>query len=107
MLLSTRWLCAYWPVRKVARDGQQSGKLAKLFEKVAPWSPIRLSVRGMASIAADVWSSVITTTTFGCSTGPRLAAPAGSVAAASATSTALAPKTTCLSRRPKGGRLVA
>ena len=36
----TPWLCAYWPVRNVARDGQQSEKLTKLFLNVAPLSPI-------------------------------------------------------------------
>ena len=36
----TPWLCAYWPVRKVDREGQQSEKLTKLFAKVTPWSPI-------------------------------------------------------------------
>ena len=31
---STPWLWAYWPVMKVARDGQQSGKLTKLLSNV-------------------------------------------------------------------------
>src|SRR3712207_8429017 len=30
----TPWLWAYWPVRNVARDGQQSGNDAKLFVNV-------------------------------------------------------------------------
>ena len=35
-LWSTPWLCAYWPVRLVARLGQQSGKLAIACVKFVP-----------------------------------------------------------------------
>ena len=39
-MLDTPWLWAYCPVRNVAREGQQSEKLTKLFLNVAPWAPI-------------------------------------------------------------------
>ena len=59
------WLCAYWPVRRVERDGQQSGKDAKLFSNVVP-SPAS-SVRTFVITRTDstVWSSVMITSTFG------------------------------------------
>jgi hypothetical protein len=39
--------------------------LTKLFAKVVPRSPTSALVWGIARIASTVWSSVITTTTFG------------------------------------------
>ncbi len=65
LLLSTPWLCAYWPVRKVARDGQQSDMLTKLFSNVAPWLPISELTLPITRIDSTVWSSVSITTMFG------------------------------------------
>ena len=61
----TPWLCAYWPVRKVERDGQQSENETKLLSKVTPWSAISAFTFGMTRIDSTVWSSVMRTTTFG------------------------------------------
>ena len=69
----TPWLCAYWPVRKVARDGQQSEKLTKLFANVAPWSPISELTLCITFIDSTVWSSVSITSTFGRRGRGRLA----------------------------------
>src|ERR671914_159679 len=49
-LVSTPLLCEYWPVRKVAREGQQRGLLTNEFANVVPAPPIRALVRGMACI---------------------------------------------------------
>ena len=61
----TPWLCAYWPVRKVARDGQQSEYETKLLSNVTPWSAISDFTFGMTRIDSTVWSSVSRTMTFG------------------------------------------
>jgi len=58
-------LCAYWPVRNVARDGQQSENETKLLSNVTPCSPSRRFVRSMTFIDSSVWSSVMMTTMFG------------------------------------------
>ena len=55
----------YSPVRKVAREGQQSEKLTKLFRNVAPWSPISELTLSITRIDSSVWSSVSITTMFG------------------------------------------
>ncbi len=68
-LSSTPWLCAYWPVRNVARDGQQSGKLTKLFVNVTPRSAISDCTFPITDADAAVWSSVMITTTFGLGLG--------------------------------------
>ena len=72
---STPWLWAYWPVRNVARDGQQSEKLTKLFANVTPWSPISELTLCITFIDSRVWSSVSITTMFGlpCAAADRLA----------------------------------
>ncbi len=64
-LCSTPWLWAYCPVRLVARAGQHSGKLAKAWSKRVPWPPRSAFSCGIAGTLAAVWSSVMTTTTFG------------------------------------------
>src|SRR5689334_3641954 len=64
----TPWLCAYWPVRNVERDGQQSEYETKLLSKVTPWSAISVFTFGMTRIDSTVWSSVSRTTTFGRTT---------------------------------------
>jgi hypothetical protein len=64
-LLITPWLCAYWPVRNVVRDGQQSEKLTKLLLKVVPWPPISELTLSITLIDSTVWSSVSITTTLG------------------------------------------
>jgi hypothetical protein len=64
-LLSTWWLWAYWPVRKLAREGQQRGKLVTAFWNRVPCRPIARAVNGIARIVPIAWSSVMTTTTFG------------------------------------------
>ena len=46
-------MCAYCPVRKVARDGQQTGRFTKLFTNVAPCAPIRWRVFGKTRIDSD------------------------------------------------------
>jgi hypothetical protein len=61
----TPWLCAYWPVRNVERDGQQSEYETKLLSKVTPWSAISVFTFGITRIDSTVWSSVSRTTTFG------------------------------------------
>ncbi len=61
----TPWLCAYWPVRNVARDGQQSEYETKLLSKVTPWSAISDFTFGMTRIDSTVWSSVMKTMTLG------------------------------------------
>ena len=77
LVFETPWLWAYCPVRKVAREGQQSEKLTKLFWKVAPWAPISEFTFVMTRIDSTVWSSVSMTSTFGprlsrlCSIGER------------------------------------
>ena len=65
MLPWVPWLCAYCPVRNVAREGQQSGYEANAFVNVAPRLPISRSTDGNAFIIPGGWSSVITTTKFG------------------------------------------
>src|SRR3954447_16380204 len=61
----TPWLCAYWPVRNVARDGQQSEYETKLLSNVTPWSEISVFTFGMTRIDSSVWSSVSKTMTLG------------------------------------------
>ncbi len=59
----------YWPVRKVAREGQQSEKLTKLFRNVAPCSPISVLTLSITRIDSSVWSSVWITSTLGLGWG--------------------------------------
>ena len=59
------WLWPYWPVRKVDRDGQQSGNETKLFVNVVPRAASRVFTFVMTRIDSTVWSSVIRTTMFG------------------------------------------
>ena len=65
MFESTPWLCAYWPVRKVARDGQQSENEAKLLSNDVPWATSSRLTFFMTRIDSTVWSSVMITTMFG------------------------------------------
>ena len=65
LLLTTRWLWAYWPVRKVEREGQQSEKLTKLFLNVAPCAPISELTLAITRIDLTVWSSDSITSTLG------------------------------------------
>jgi hypothetical protein len=58
-------LWAYWPVRNVAREGQQSGHEAKLDSNVTPSSASNRRTFGIAASVDAVWSSVSMTTTFG------------------------------------------
>jgi hypothetical protein len=57
------WL--YWPVRNVAREGQQREKETKLFSNVVPGATSRRWTLAITRSDSTVWSSVITTTTFG------------------------------------------
>src|SRR5918997_5121932 len=59
------WLWPYCPVTNVARDGQQSGKDAKLFVNVVPRAASSAFTFVMTRTDSTVWSSVITTTMFG------------------------------------------
>ena len=96
-------LCAYCPVRKVAREGQQSGNDAKLLVKVAPeraTSSFRFAITRIDSV---VWSSLMTTTMFGrvCFAFPRFffaSTPAVVTSALDSTSPASRPATPSLAR---------
>ena len=48
-LSKTPELCGYSPVRKPARDGQQSGEETMLWLNEVPWSPIAAMVLGIVS----------------------------------------------------------
>src|SRR5215211_5114441 len=85
---SVPWLCAYCPVRNVARDGQQSGKLTKLFAKLVPNRATRPLTLLITRIDSAVWSSLITTTTLG---RDFLFASAGSAAVAGSSAAAPMP----------------
>ena len=63
--MCTPWLWAYWPVKSVERDGQQSEVLTMLLLKVTPAFPIRRRVLGRNRIVSAVWSSVISITILG------------------------------------------
>jgi len=70
-------VCVYCPVRNVERDGQQSEYETKLRSKVTPWSASSVRTFGITRIDSTVWSSVISTTTFGrLATSEILAWPA-------------------------------
>jgi hypothetical protein len=79
----------YCPVRRVARDGQQSGKLTKLLVNVVPLLPSRSWVRGMNLICSTVWSSVMTITKLGRATA---AGPPPDAGVADATTARTAPR---------------
>ena len=70
-LCITPWLCGYWPVRKVALDGQHSGKVAKELENVIALSIILPFMLGASpaftSLLSDRLSrsSAMITTMFG------------------------------------------
>ena len=64
-LPATPWLCAYWPVMKVAREGQQSGNESTASANVVPFAASRRLTFGMCARSACAWSSVITTRMFG------------------------------------------
>ena len=76
MFESTPWLWAYWPVRKVAREGQQSANDAKLLSKDVPWAMSSRLTFFMTRIDSTVWSSVMITTMFGRCGGRECAAGA-------------------------------
>src|SRR5215211_2444691 len=59
----TVWLWAYWPVRKVDRDGQQSGNDAKLFWKVVPSAARSARTFVITRTDSTVWSSVMAPST--------------------------------------------
>src|SRR3954470_24802066 len=85
-LPSTPWLCAYWPVMKVARDGQQSGNESTAFVNLVPCAASSLRTFGIWARSAAAWSSVITTRMLGRPSFSALAgrATAGPVVTASA-----------------------
>src|SRR3954463_12341437 len=64
-LPTTPWLCAYWPVMNVARDGQQSGNESTAFVNFVPRAASSLRTFGIFARSAAAWSSVITTRMFG------------------------------------------
>src|SRR5215207_7423698 len=64
---NTPWLCAYWPRRMEARDGQQSGVEAKKLLKVAPVATSRRLTAGMRETDAKSRSSTTITTKLGWS----------------------------------------
>src|SRR4028119_740268 len=66
-LLSTWWLCTYWPRRVVARLGQHRELVTKAFSKVVPPSIISSRRLGMYFRSPTAASSVRIRTTFGCS----------------------------------------
>ena len=98
---STPWLCGYWPVRNVARDGQQSGNEAKLLVNVAPSPPSCWLVWLMKRIESAVWSSDITTTTLGRSSFCFL--PVAGVAEPAAAARAQAASTAAASEARRDG----
>jgi hypothetical protein len=59
-------LCAYWPVRNVARDGQHNEYDATLLVNVVPAAPMSDRTCGMYANAEAFMSSTMTTTTLGC-----------------------------------------
>ena len=87
----TPWLWAYWPVMKVARAGQQSGKESIASAKVVPCLASSRLTWGMNWTSVVAMSSVITTRMFGrpslCwRTGRPIAGAAKTAASAIATS---------------------
>jgi hypothetical protein len=92
-------------VRKVAREGQQSGKLAKLLLKVTPAPASFRSTIGITRIVSTAWSSVITTTMFGrvCFGFPRFffaSTPEAGTSTLESTSAASRPAPTSLRLDP-------
>jgi hypothetical protein len=81
-LPATPWLWAYWPVMKVAREGQQSGNESTASANVVPRAASRRLTFGIFATSAWAWSSVITTRMFG---RPSLSAVAGRAWAAAGT----------------------
>merc|ERR1712130_276236 len=76
VLLSTRVLCWYFPVRIVERDGQHTGVVTNVFRNVAPSSPNKRRVFDNGSIPF-IWksrSSVSMNTTFFFALSPKTAA---------------------------------
>ena len=65
----TPWLCAYCPVSMVAREGQQSGNVAKNRSNVIPLPASLRAAFGITRIDHSSWSSSMITTTFGLSDG--------------------------------------
>ena len=92
---------AYCPGRNVARDGQQSGKVANAFANVAPrsWIPVRTACIRLKSSAR--WSSVRTTTKFG-----RLWAASSPPAPVVSEGASARPVTRDGQRQPLGGQAV-
>ena len=62
---STPWLWAYWPVMKVARAGQQSGKESTASANVVPCRRAAAGRSACTATSAAAMSSVITTRMFG------------------------------------------
>ena len=86
-------MCAYWPVRFVARDGQHSGKLSIAWSKVVPSPPSSVFTFPMYASEAAVWSSVMISTTFTrASAGEAKVSRAAAVAAASYSSQRPSPR---------------
>src|SRR5215210_8041104 len=86
----TRWLCAYWPVRNVEREGQHNEYETKLLSNVTPWFARSARTLPITRIDSTVWSSVMTTTTFGRFTGAEAATSPADPAVAATTLTAAA-----------------
>jgi len=72
-LPATPWLWAYWPVMKVARDGQHSGKESTVSANVVPWAASSLRTFGIFATSVSAWSSVMTTRMFGRPSFPAVA----------------------------------
>src|SRR3954468_16209262 len=90
-LPATPWLCAYWPVMKVAREGQQSGNESTALVNFVPCCASSLRTFGIFATSAAAWSSVITTRMFG---RPSLALLAGRAWAALGNDSAAIPSAT-------------
>ena len=69
-------VCEKFPVRMVARDGQQNELVTNAFLKVIPWSTSRDCTWGIAQSVSKRWSSVRMRTMFGRFVVATVAVPA-------------------------------
>src|SRR5262245_38789750 len=78
-LIRMPWLCAYWPVRIDAREGQHRGVVEKVFVNVSPLFTISARRIGMRSMERTSRSSAIRITMFGRQVGVAVGCGAGAV----------------------------
>src|SRR5262245_63182196 len=78
-LMRMPWLCAYWPVRMEAREGQHSGVVEKVLVNVSPLPTISARRIGMRSMESTSRSSAIRMTMLGRQVGVAVGCGAGAV----------------------------